>query len=567
MSQSESPANLCPQCGAALQADAPGTVCPRCALVDAMAVTAEEHDTQFLSLHDIPSPGQKVAYVGDYELLEVIARGGMGVVYRARQCSLNRVVALKMLLGGVHAGDDFRRRFRQEAETVAKLQHPNIVPIYEVGEHEGQPYFAMEYVAGETLAHKVQDHPLPAEEAARYVRAVAEAVHYAHGQGVLHRDLKPSNILIGADDRPRVTDFGLARQAESDSNLTMSGQALGTPGYLPPEQASGKRGEVGPPSDVYGLGAVLYHLLTGRPPFVTDSVAETLEQVRHSEPASPRQLNPAVPKDLETICLKCMRKEIGRRYPTAQELADDLGSYLRHEPIRARPVSVAEKLVFWCQRHPALALVSALAVSSSLFGLTGIVWQWLRAEHARDRVTEMLATKVLAQSAADFDAGIQGMHCSSSSDSWPRHRPTQSRACSSTPGWKAVPSSHPTPRPFSTQVRWLARYPISREVASSLRAKAEHACSTPSPENCWRTWKGITKSSALGLEWPMTFCLPTGVANPQGSGISRGRSTRGLFGKPPTARLWRSPQITPTLQQRLNWGAAGEARSAAIPPP
>ncbi len=382
MSQSESPANLCPRCRAELPADALRAVCPRCALGEALASSSEERETQFLSLHDIPAPGQKVPYIGDYEPLEVIARGGMGVVYKARQCTLNRTVALKMLLGGAHAGDDFKHRFRREAETAAKLQHPNIVPIYEVGEHDGQPYFAMEYVAGETLAQKVQDHPLPADEAASYVRAVAEAVHYAHGQGVLHRDLKPSNILVGVDDRPRVTDFGLARQEESASDLTMSGQALGTPGYLPPEQASGRRGDVGPASDVYGLGAVLYHLLTGRPPFVTNSVAETLEQVRHAEPASPRQLNPAVPKDLQTICLKCLEKETARRYGSAKELSAELGRFRAGEPILARPPGSVGRAWKWAQRRPVPALLSLALALAVLGGCVGVTFQWRKAQAA-----------------------------------------------------------------------------------------------------------------------------------------------------------------------------------------
>ena len=382
MSASEPPAKPCPRCGTVLPPDAPGGVCPRCAFAGALESKAGDHDTQFLSLHDIPPPGQKVAYVGDYELLEVIARGGMGVVYRARQVSLNRVVALKMLLGGVHAGDDFKRRFRQEAEMAAKLQHPNIVPIYEVGEHEGQPYFSMEYVAGETLAQKVRARPLPAKEAAAYVRTVAEAVHYAHQQGVLHRDLKPSNILLGPDDRPRVSDFGLARQMDGDSSLTLSGEALGTPGYLPPEQVSVKHGTIGPASDVYGLGAVLYHLLTARPPFAAGTPHETMQQVLQTDPAPPRTLNPAIPCDLETICLKCLEKEPHHRYVTAQSLAEDVGRWLRGEPILAKPVPALERTAKWVRRHPAVSLLIATLALATLVSTALALWAQLQRKHA-----------------------------------------------------------------------------------------------------------------------------------------------------------------------------------------
>jgi serine/threonine protein kinase len=325
--------------------------------------------TEKLALDDIPPPRHPAGVIGDYELLEIVAQGGMGVVYKARQCRLNRVVALKLLLGGNHAGPDFKRRFQQEAETVAKLKHPNIVPIYEIGEHEQQPYFSMEYVAGKDFAQLVKTQPLPAKTAAQYLVIIAEAIAYAHQQGVLHRDLKPSNILLGLDDRPRVTDFGLARQLDADSSLTASGTMLGTPGYMPPEQASTKRGQVGSTSDVYSLGAVLYHLLTGRPPFTGGTVADVLQEVLHQDPAPVRRLNPKVPADLETICLKCLRKAAPERYLSAQLLADDLSRFLRNEPIQAREPMMHERIAKWCLRQPVAAgLLTTLVLGAGVAG-------------------------------------------------------------------------------------------------------------------------------------------------------------------------------------------------------
>jgi tetratricopeptide (TPR) repeat protein len=300
-------------------------------------------------------------YFGDYELLDEIARGGMGVVFRARQTSLNRIVAVKMILGGHVAGEDEVKRFRTEAEAAANLHHPNIVAIHEVGAHDGLHYFSMDFVAGTSLAAMVRDHPLPATRAATYVRKIAEAIHYAHQQGILHRDLKPSNVLVDEFDEPRITDFGLAKRLENQSGLTASGAVLGTPSYMPPEQAEGDHARVGPASDVYSLGATLYELVTGRAPFRAESPIETMRQVLDVEPAAPRLLNPHVDRDLETICAKCLQKDPSRRYTSAQLLADDLARFLRGEPILARPISNAERLVRWCRRNPGIAgLVAAI---------------------------------------------------------------------------------------------------------------------------------------------------------------------------------------------------------------
>jgi len=366
----------------------------------------------------VPPPGTKVRYFGDYELLEEIARGGMGVVHKARQVSLNRIVALKMILTGQLAGEDDVKRFHAEAEAAANLDHPGIVPIFEVGCHAGQHYFSMGYVEGQSLAEPLRDGPLAPRQAAELVRQVAEAVQYAHDHGVIHRDLKPANVLLHKDEggrmkdeggrmkdeggrrkdeggrmkneggrmknegqssakssssfiphpsslqhpssfQPRITDFGLAKQVEADSNLTASGQVLGTPSFMPPEQASGKLDQVGPQSDVYALGAILYACLTGRPPFQAASPVDTLMQVMDQEPAAPRQLNHGVPRDLDTICLKCLEKEPRRRYASAQALADDLGRYLQGEPIDARPPGPIGRVNRWARRRPALAITIA----------------------------------------------------------------------------------------------------------------------------------------------------------------------------------------------------------------
>ncbi len=317
---------------------------------------------------------------GEYELLEEIARGGMGVVYKARQKSLGRTVAVKLILGGPLAGKEFVQRFRTESAAAAILQHPNIVAIHDVGVHDGRHYFSMDYVAGQSLAQLVGQQPLAPTRAARYVELIASAIHYAHERGILHRDLKPSNVLIDANDQPRITDFGLARQIDGDSSLTMTGHVLGSPNFMPPEQAGARRGKVGPPSDVYSLGGILYYVLTARAPFQADSLEQLITQVLHAEPVAPRLLNPSIPRDLETLTLKCLEKEPSRRYQTAQELADELRLVLRHEPIRARPITPPEKLWRWCGRKPALATALGFALAAMVIGLATTSWQWRRAE-------------------------------------------------------------------------------------------------------------------------------------------------------------------------------------------
>lgn len=318
--------------------------------------------------------GRTVQYFGDYELLEEIGRGGMGVVYRARQSSLNRPVALKMMIQGGFASPEFVRRFQNEAETAASLQHPNIVAIYEVGLIDGLHYFSMDYIDGPSLAEVVREGPLPAQRAARYVELIAEAIHYAHQRGILHRDLKPSNVLIDPFDLPRVTDFGLAKRLDHDLGPTFTGQVLGSPGYMPPEQAAGRHSLIGVTSDVYALGAILYHLLTGQAPFAGENEAQVLVRVQKEEPTPLRALNPGIPRDLETICLKCLRKQPAQRYASAAELAADLRHWQKGEQIAARRQRVGGRLLSWCGEHP-LAVFSAGLVTLAIVQLGfGSLW-------------------------------------------------------------------------------------------------------------------------------------------------------------------------------------------------
>jgi len=330
------------------------------------------------------APGTHVRYFGDYELLLELGRGSMGVVYKARQISLNRLVALKMIRSAALASGDDLRRFHNEAEAIATLDHPHIVPILEVGSHEGQSYFSMKLIDGPSLERKLTDYASDPKAAARLMTQAAQAVHHAHQRGILHRDLKPANILLDAEGQPYVSDFGLAKRVEEDIEMTASGAILGTPAYMAPEQASARRGAVTTASDVYGLGAVLYALLTGRAPFRSDSVAETLEQVRQLPPVSPSRLNALTPRDLEIICLKCLEKDPRRRYASAEALAEDLWRWYRGEPIAARPVRAWERTVMWARRKPTIAtLLGLLALVTSL-GLGGVLWEWRAAVLARN---------------------------------------------------------------------------------------------------------------------------------------------------------------------------------------
>ncbi len=329
--------------------------------------------------------GTPVRYFGDYEIEAELGRGGMGVVYRARQVTLNRPVALKMLRAGVLAGDAELQRFQNEAEAVALLDHAGIVPVYEVGEHEGQSYFSMKLIRGGNLADRLESSKDDPRAAAELLAEAAEAVHHAHMRGILHRDLKPANILVDDQGRPHVTDFGLAKRLDVDIELTQSGAVMGTPGYMSPEQATGRRGAITTATDVYGLGAVLYALLTGRAPFSGDSVVETLTRVKEQPPEPPRKHNPKLPPDLEVICLKCLEKDPRRRYFGAHALADDLRAWLERRPIAARPVGTLERAALFVRRKPVLASAYALAAAVVfLLGFGGTIARlWRAAENAR----------------------------------------------------------------------------------------------------------------------------------------------------------------------------------------
>ncbi|MBI3411159.1 MAG: protein kinase [Planctomycetes bacterium] len=330
--------------------------------------------------------------IGGYEVMGEIARGGMGVVYKARQLGLNRTVALKMILAGANAGSEERARFRREAEAAAHLQHPHIVQIFEVGEAERLPFIAMEYLEGGNLANQLDGRPLAARAAAELTETLARAVAYAHERGIIHRDLKPANILLSCvtsslTDRPssfvpKVADFGVAKQMhECKDGQTQTGFIMGTPSYMAPEQAAGLAKSVGPATDVYALGAILYEMLTGRRPFQGETALDTLDMVRTQELVPPRRLQPKAPRDLETICMKCLEKEPSKRYLGALALADDLQAFLANRPIVARPLGAAARVWRWCQRKPAvasLAAVLSLVVIGSLIGLSTL---WLRAEH------------------------------------------------------------------------------------------------------------------------------------------------------------------------------------------
>jgi tetratricopeptide (TPR) repeat protein len=353
------------------------------------------------------------------ELMEVLGSGGMGVVFKAKQAKLDRDVAVKFLHEAHRAGTGQRDRFLHEARAVARLRHPHLVQVYEFGEAPAaggagsQPYLVLEYVPGGSLAELLRGSPQPPKEAARLVETLADAIHYAHQQGVIHRDLKPANVLLagnpesGVESRdttgdtlnlrlstshsllpfPKITDFGLAKFS-TGTNLTQTGDVLGTPSYMAPEQTVGKSGVITAAVDVYGLGAILYEALTGRPPFHAETAIATLAQVRQDDPISPRRLQPTVPRDLETICLKCLQKEPGRRYATAEDLADDLRRFQAGKTVRARPVGKGERVVRWCRRKPGVAALLAALVLVLLAGGAGVLWQWQRARRERDTANQ-----------------------------------------------------------------------------------------------------------------------------------------------------------------------------------
>jgi eukaryotic-like serine/threonine-protein kinase len=373
---------VCPKCGAPMAEDRLGGHCPRCLMQHAIGSDDQSTESPEQPMADSskdPPAGAKIQYFGDYELLEELGRGGMGIVYKARQSSLNRMVALKMIRSGELASENEVKRFRVEAEAAANLDHPNIVTVYEVGEHAKRQYLTMRLVEGQNLAEHVVAlvSPLAGTSAAALMAKVARAIHHAHQRRILHRDLKPSNILIDAAGEPHVADFGLAKQVDVPGDVTLTGVLLGTPSYMSPEQATGQIHTLTTATDVYGLGALLYFTMTGRPPFRGGNALETLQMVKEREPDSPTSINPKVDRDLETICLKCLEKDPNRRYNSADAVAGDLERTLKHEPILARKTSRSERVWRWSRRNPILALLSGGLAVTAVLGLAAVTWQWV----------------------------------------------------------------------------------------------------------------------------------------------------------------------------------------------
>ena len=389
---------ICRKCGAKIFSDVPEGLCPRCVLKSALgnfpdaAVAggarppAARHQPKpasaspmtthrsVLTTRRSANAAELLGELGDYELLEEVGRGGQGVVFRARQKSLNRTVALKVISLGQWASKAHLKRFRLEAEAAASLEHPGIVPIHEVGERDGSCYFSMKFVEGGQLDEVARREPMPIRRAVELIAKVARTVHYAHEHGILHRDIKPGNILLDAKGEPHLTDFGLARLVESESSVTHTLDVLGTPSYMAPEQAVGNNAAVSSVTDVYGLGAVLYQLLTGQPPFAGGATYETIKLLLDTEPRQPRLLNPKIDRDLSTICLKCLEKDPKRRYSSALALAEDLERWLKHEPIQARHTGVFARGRKWVRRNPTSALLAASLIA--LAAAAGwIVWK------------------------------------------------------------------------------------------------------------------------------------------------------------------------------------------------
>lgn len=396
----------CCRCGAALSRSEVRGLCPACLLETSLGVDeepdgAEPVDTAWLERNQLagtPAPGKPPHRLGDYELLEEIGRGGMGVIYRARQVSLDRFVAVKTILTGPLASTDFAQRFQTEAHAAAVLDHPNIVPIYEVGDHQGQPFYSMRLVTGRNLAQEVKaTGAMPPRRAAEVLVTVSRAVHYAHQRGVLHRDLKPANILLDAEGTPHVTDFGLAKLLEQDDGLTLTQAALGTPNYMAPEQAEGDPSALTTAADVYSLGAILFELLTGRKLFTANTPLGTIHQAREQEPPKPSRILRTIPRDLDTICWKCLEKEPARRYSSAQALADDLERWLKGEPIRARRVGIVERVGLWCRRKPAMAGMAGAALAVVMIVSSIATWRLIIAR-AQKQLEQYAANISLADS-------------------------------------------------------------------------------------------------------------------------------------------------------------------------
>jgi serine/threonine protein kinase/Flp pilus assembly protein TadD len=369
---------VCAECGATVFADAPQGVCSVCLFRTGLASLDNENDETFA-----PTIARMLKDFGDYELLEEIGRGGQGVVYRARQKSLNRIVALKVIGLAHWATQAHVKRFRMEAEAAAHLDDSRIVPIYEIGERDGACYFSMKFIEGGQLDKVVGSEAMQGRKAAELMAKLAHTLHHAHQNGVLHRDVKPGNILLDVKGEPHLTDFGLARLVETESTVTRTLEVLGTPSFMAPEQAAGDNTQLTSATDVYGLGAVLYQLLTGHPPFAGSTTYETVRMVLETQPRQPRVCNPKVDRDLETICLKCLEKEPVKRYASAQSLAEDIERFLRNEPIRSRRSSRMEHVWRWCKRKPLVASLIAALVLLVALGMAGVLWELQRVQRER----------------------------------------------------------------------------------------------------------------------------------------------------------------------------------------
>jgi serine/threonine-protein kinase len=420
-----------------------------------------------------PAATERPGRVGDYEVLGEVGRGGMGVVYKARHLRLGRVVALKMMLGGHLAGPEQRQRFRAEAEAVARLQHPNIVQLFEAGEHdaggEPRPYFTLEFAEGGSLAERLAGQPLPPRQAADWLRSLACAVHYAHTQGVIHRDLKPSNVLLTGDGRPKVCDFGVAKLLSGSDQKTHSGLILGTAEYMAPEQAEAKTAP-GPAADVYALGVILYEMLTGRPPFKGATTLDTLSQVRAQEPVPLRRLQPSVPRDLETICLKCLSKDPARRYASAADLAADVRRHLRHEPIRARPPSALYQLGKFALRHRALVATTAAFLALLLVGGAVTAWQAVALARAeRDQaVRQALRSREVHEALGRAGALREQARATGGPAKWAKAREEARRA-------EALAEGGPVEPGLAERVGLLLRDMNEEEADRRLVARLEEA--------------------------------------------------------------------------------------------
>src|SRR5438552_376479 len=383
---------LCGKCGAKIFADAPQEFCSACLLETGLRLL-DNQDEDATNPPRLPRSGRTTRSAkmlgdfGDYELLEEIGRGGQGVVYRARQKSLNRTVALKVIGLGHWATEAHLKRFRREAEAAASLEHPCIVPIYEIGERDGSCYFSMKFIEGGQLDEVVRREPMPIRRAAELIAKVARTVHYAHEHRILHRDIKPGNILLDQEGEPHLTDFGLARLVETESTVTRTTDVLGTPSYMAPEQAVGNNAAVSSTTDTYELGAVLYQLLTGHPPFAGGTTYETIKLLLDTEPRQPRFLNPKIDRDLSTICLKCLEKDPKRRYSSARALAEDLERWLKHEPIQARRTGIFTRSQKWVRRNPTSALLAASLITMAV----AAGWIFWKSEFIRQPVTTGIA--------------------------------------------------------------------------------------------------------------------------------------------------------------------------------